>query len=172
MCKNATKTAYNLAVAIEPTIKLLLNATGLGNTDNGIAAMKAFDALLAALQTWQSGTSAQNVLQVIADFQEVWNTLPIPTQYVSLGNIIIAGVETVIGVISANSPAPAAPAGVELHEEHQAMYAMAVAAHTTVKVQALVPGFKRSIWHSPESQYVSTWNKAVEEEGLPETLTV
>ena len=54
MCKNATKTAASLMAAIEPTIKSLLAATGQLNTPNGVAAMNAYDAALAAIQAWQS----------------------------------------------------------------------------------------------------------------------
>lgn len=173
MCKNATKTAYTLMAAIEPTIKSILSLAGLSNTDNGVAAINAYDAALAALKTWQSGTASQNVLQLIEDFQTVFNTLPIPDTYKTLANIVLAGIETVIGVVTANSPAEnTTTEAVEAHEETQAMHAAAVVADTTAKVQALVPSFKRSIWHSPESQYESTWNKAVDDGGFDQSLKV
>jgi hypothetical protein len=170
MCQNATKTAATLMAAIEPTIKALLTEADLINTSAGIAAMNAYDAALSAVKNWQSGTNAQDILQLIGDFQAVFNTLPIPSKYLSLVNIILAGVETVIGVLTANSPAPAPPAGVVAHEETQAMHQADVVAKTTVKVQALVPGYKRSIWHSPESQYKSEWNKAVVSGEFPANL--
>jgi hypothetical protein len=176
MCQNATKTAASLMAAIEPTIKSLLTEANLLNTPDGIAAMNAYDAALAALQVWKSGTTAQNVLELIGDFQTVFNTLPIPAQYLTLTNIILAGIETVIGVLTANSPAPpvddvtAASATVAGPDELQAMHQAAVAADTTAKVQALVPGFKHSIWHSPESQYKKAWNGAVDSGGFPATL--
>lgn len=176
MCKNATKTAASLMAAIEPTIKSLLAITGQTDTTNGIAAMTAYDAALVALQNWKSGTTAQNVLQLIGDFQTVFNTLPIPAQYVALANIILAGVEAVIGVIDANQPAPAAAVGLVLGEDAaedtQAAHQATVAVDTTAKVQALVPGFKRSIFHSPESQYKGQWNKAVDDGGLDSILKV
>jgi hypothetical protein len=160
MCKNATKTAASLMAALEPTIKSLLTATGQLNTPNDIAAMNAYDAALAALENWQSGTPAQTVLELIAAFQSVFATLPIPANVEMFANIILGGITAVIGIVTANSPAPT---GAEVHAETQAMHQADVAAATSAKVAALVPGFKRSIWHSPESQYNKVWNAAVDE---------
>jgi hypothetical protein len=113
------------------------------------------------------------VLELITAFQTVYNSLPIPSEYLVLGNIILAGIETVIGVVTANSPAPAAPADATASpEELQAMHQAAVSADTTAKVQSLVPGFKRSIWHTPAHQYNEAWNKAVVAGGFPATLQV
>jgi hypothetical protein len=159
-------------LAIEPTIKSLLTLTGIINTPQGIAAMAAYNAALTALQGWQSGTAAQTVLELMAAFQSVFNTLPIPATYQVLVNIILAGIETVIGVLTANSPAPAAPVGVKAHADTQAMHASFVAMDTTSKVEALVPGFKRSIWHSPESQYNKAWDNAVTTGGFDSSLKV
>jgi hypothetical protein len=162
MCKNAVKTAATLMAAIEPTLKSLLTVTGLLNTPNGQAAITAYDAALAALENWQSGTPAAEVIQLIGDFQTIISTLPIPAIYVTFANIILAGIATVIGVVTANSPAPAAPAGLPEHPEAKAMFQAHTAADTASKVQALVPGFQRSIFHSPESQYNKVWNQAVD----------
>jgi hypothetical protein len=87
--------------------------------------------------------------------------------------VIFAGIEAVIGVITANSPAPAAPAGSTASaDDLQALHQADVAVNTQAKVQSLVPGFKRSIWHSPESQYKTAWNNAVDAGGFPYTLKV
>ena len=172
MCVNATKTAASLMAAINPTIVSLLTIAGLANTPNGIAAMKAYDAALLAVKNWKQGTSSETVLQLITAFQDVFNVLPIPETYKVLANIIMAGIETVIGVVMANSPAPAAPAGVKVHGEMKAMHQANVIADTTAKVQVLVPGFKRSIWHSPESQYNHAWDEAVTENRLDASLKV
>jgi hypothetical protein len=162
MCVNPTKTAATLMAAILPTLKSLLTVLGLINTPQGIAAIDAYNAALTALQNWQGGTAAQNVLELLAAFQAVFNAIPLPAIDVVFGNIILAGIETVIGIVTGNSPAPAALAGTAAHEETQAMYAADVAVETAAKVQALVPEFKRSIWHSPEHQYATAWNKAVQ----------
>jgi hypothetical protein len=172
MCQNATKTAASLMLAIEPTIKSLLSLEGILNTPQGIAAMNAYDAALTAVQNWKSGTSAQNVLQLIGAFQSVFNTLPLSTNVQVLTNIILAGIETVIGVLMANSPAPPAPAGVKAHAETKAMYQANVIADTTIKVATLVPGFNRSFWHSPESQYNKAWDNAVDAGGFDPGLKV
>ena len=172
MCKNASKTAASLMAAIEPTIKSLLTLTGKINTPEGIAAIAAYDAALTALQNWQSGTGTQEVLELIGAFQTAFDALPLPANVEVLANIILAGVETVIGVVTANSPAPPAPAGLVAHAEVQAAHQVDVATATAAKVQTLVPGFKRSIFHSPESQYKSTWNKAIDAGEFDATLKV
>jgi len=164
MCKNATKSAAALMAAIEPTIKSLLAATGQLNTPNGVAAMNAYDAALAAIQAWQSGTTAQNVLELINAFQTVFATLPLPPAVELYVNIITAGITAVIAILTANSPAPVT---VGAHEETQAMHQAAVAADAAAKVAVLVPGFKRSIFHSPESQYNKEWNNAVDTNPVP-----
>ena len=175
MCKNAASTAASLMQAIEPTLTSLLSFLGQTNTPDGIAVIAAYNAALTALKNWQSGTTAQNVLQLITDFQTVFNALAgsivLPPGVVALVNIILAGVEAVIGILVANSPAPVAPAGATASaEEITAAHQAAVAHDTEEKVTALVPTFKRSIWHSAASQYNSEWNKAVEANGLPASL--
>ncbi|MHB1957028.1 MAG: hypothetical protein ACYCOU_25205 [Sulfobacillus sp.] len=175
MCKSATTTAVSLMQAIEPSVVSILTLENLTNTPQGLAAMAAYKAALVALQGWKSGTTAQNVLQLIGDFQTVFNTLPLPPADAALANIILAGVEAVIGVITANSPAPVTSvpvAAVATEEESTAMYQMQVAKDTEAKVMALVPDFKRSIWHSPASQYTKTWNEAVAAGGFPPSLHI
>ena len=173
MCKNAQSTAASLMAAIEPTLKAILSFTHLLNTPQGTAAIAAYDAALAAVQAWKSGTAAQNVLQLIEAFQSIFNALPLPSSVQTLANIILAGIETVIGVLTANSPAPAAvEAGDASAEETRAMHQAHVAAATASKVAELVPGFKRSIWHSPASQYQKAWDEAVENGGFPVALKV
>ena len=174
MCTKAAATAASLMAAIEPTIVSLLTLENLNNTTNGIAAITAYKAALIALQNWKQGTTAQNVLQLIGDFQTVFNTLPIPPTAQTLANIILAGVEAVIGVVTANSPAPTpAPAGATATEEEStAAYQAQVAAATEAAVAKLVPHFKRSIWHSAAHQYKSTWNDAVATGGFPPAMKI
>jgi hypothetical protein len=159
--------------AIEPTLTSLLEFLGLSNTPDGIAAINAYNAALTAVENWTPGTAAANALQLIGDFQTIFNTLPLPTTVTVLANIILAGIEAVIGVINANEPAPTAPAGTTATpEETQVHWQHAQVAATTAKVAVLVPSFKRSIWHSAEHQYVGTWNGAVEKGGFPTSMKV
>jgi hypothetical protein len=161
MCKNATKTAAALMDAIEPTIKSLLAATGQLNTPDGIAAMNAYDAALAAVEAWQSGTTAQNVLELINAFTAVFNTLPLPENVKLYVNIIEAGITAVIAILTANSPAPASD-----DENAQAMHQAHVAAEAAVKVNAILPGVKFSVrksvlpGQSPADQYNKAWDNA------------
>lgn len=174
MCQNAVKTTADLLVAEEPTLKGLLEYVGLLNTPDGQAVITAFDAAVTVLQGWTSGTAAQNVLQALAGFQTVFDTLPLPATVTTLANIILAGVETVIGIVTANSPAPVAtpPSATATTEEVQAHWQAHTIEQTSAKVQTLVPGFKRSIWHTAAHQYKSTWNKTVDEGRFPSSLKV
>ena len=174
MCKNAAPTAASLMMAIRPTLVSLLTLTGQAETPNGQAAIAAFDAAQLALENWKQGTNAENVLQLLGDFQTAFNAvvapLNLPPQTVALVNIILAGVETVLGVIIANSPAPPAPVGLKAVKEPQALHQATVASDTVVKVHALVPGIKLSRFHSPASQYNHAWNKAVDAGGFDPSL--
>lgn len=163
MCQAAAKTVSAVMVGIRPTLVSILTATGLVNTTNGVAALAAFDALQTSLQNWVSGTAAQEIIQALTDFNVLFQALPIPAEFQLFENIIVAGIVTVIGIVTANSPVPAPPAGVVAHEESVAMYQASVAADTAAKVQSLVPSFKRSFWHSPEAQYKKAWNDAVKQ---------
>lgn len=165
MCQRAAETAASVMAGIEPTLVQLLTFTGVAATPEGQAAIKAFNTAQQALASWQSGTSAQTAIEAINAFTSVFDVLPIPADLITLENIISAGVVTVIGILSANSPAPvtASAEDVTADPEHtQALYAHAVAASTEKKVNNLVPGFKRSLFHSAAHQYKSAWNKAVD----------
>lgn len=168
MCKNAASTAASLMSAIEPTLVDLLTFLGLAGTPNGQAALKAYNAAVTALQNWQPGNSAQDVIQVINAFTAIFDTLPFPSTVTFLVNIISAGVVTVIGILEANSPAPVAsvasgqPASTE---ETQALHQVQVIQETTAKVQKLVPSFNRSIFTSPAQQYKNTWNAELKKMG-------
>ena len=164
MCSNAAATAASLMGAIEPGLIDLLTVTGIATTPDGVAAINAYNAALKAVQGWTPGTSAQDAIQIIDAFTAVFNTLPFPAEVKLLADIVSAGVVTVIGVLTGNSPAPAAPVGTVVTasaEEVAHAHAAAVAKDTEAKVAALVPGFKRSIWHSAASQYKAEWNKGV-----------
>jgi len=176
MCTNANKTAASLMLVIEPTLKSLLTFTNLITTPEGQLVMDEYDAALTAVQNWKSGTPAQVVLEIIGDFQLGFNKLPLLPSVKTLTNIILAGVETVIGILTANSSAPAGPAEVlapediPSKEEAHAMHQAHTIIETTAKVKVLVPSFKRSIWHSPATQYNRAWDQAAEAGNFPPAL--
>jgi hypothetical protein len=171
MCSNPRATLANLMAAIEPTIIALGNQAGLTNNPLFQAVLTAYNAALTAIQNWTPGTPAQDAIQVINDLLTALNALPVPAGLLTLVNIIAAGVETLIAVLAGNSPAPPAPAGADASsEETQALYQAQVVAEAEAKVQKLVPGFKRSIWHSAATQYTGEWNKAVKAAGLPASM--
>ena len=173
MCKNAESTALTLAEGIEPTVIQILTLEGLASSTEGQAAINAFNTLITSLKTWQPGTGAQDVIQAIDAFTAVFNVLPFPDTDKTLVDIVVAGVTTLIGILTANSPAPAPPAGQTITaspEVLQQAHASTVETDTAAKVAALVPGFKRSRFHSPEWQYRKAWNTAVK--ALPEKYQV
>lgn len=166
MCKNADKTALGLMTAIRPTIVELLGDVHISTTEGpGQLVLTEYDNVVTDLSTWTPGTVSTKIIEVMGDLQTGFDALPIPAGVKDLEDIIEAGLVTVIGVVTANSPAPAptAPVASEVAaqpHEIQGMHAMAVAADTQTKVETLVPGFKRSAFHSPASQYTSAWKAA------------
>lgn len=187
MCQNAAAQAANLLKAEEPTLVGILAFLNQTNTPAGIAVVTAYNAAVVALDNWQSGTAAQNVLQLINDFTTGFNalaaSLSLPAPVVVLVDLISGGVEAVIGIIESNSPAPPAPAAATPEEAAaaQTFHAHAVGAAAEAKVTALT-GVKLSAWdkaraalgdsHVAANRYKSEWNSAVAKGGLPATLKV
>jgi hypothetical protein len=158
MCKAAQATLADLMSAIEPTLVNLLTVLGIADTPNGQAAITAYNAALAAVQTWVPGTDAQDVIQVINAFTDVFNTLPIPADAKSLADVISAGIVVVISVLTGNSPAAPTPDAQKK-----------VQADAIEKVTILVPGYKESLWDKARAalgdhsiaakEYHSAWKK-------------
>jgi hypothetical protein len=178
MCQNAAATAASLLKAEEPSLKALLSYLDQTNTPAGIGVVTAFDAAVTSLQNWKSGTPAQNVLQLIGDFVTGFDalaaSLPLPPNVVLLVDVISAGVQAAIGIVTANSPIPTpAPASANASsDESVAAYQAQVASETEAKVAALVPNFHRSIWHSAAHQYKNVWNNAVTSGGFPPAMKI
>jgi hypothetical protein len=172
MCQNAQKTIINLMSEIEPSIVDLGNEFNLSNTPAFQTVISEYNVALTAVENWTSGSVAQEVIEAINDVGTAVQALPIPATAKTLVSIILAGLATVIGVLSANSPNPTpAPADSDASpEELQAAYHDQVLKTTTTKVQQLVPGFKRSIWHSAATQYKNTWNAAVKTGKFPDKM--
>lgn len=146
MCKNAEKTAASVMQAIEPELKGLLTILGQSTTPEGIAAISAYDAAIAALDNWVPGSAPEVAIEAVNAFESVFQALPIPEDAKALAALIAGGVDAVLGIIKANSPAPApapavgveepAPITPEVAEAHQAFHAHAVAASTEASVEA------------------------------------
>jgi len=160
MCKNASATVASLMAAIEPTLVELLTVLGVADTPEGQAAINAYNAALAAVEAWKPGTTAQDVIQVINAFMQIFNTLPIPAVAKSLADIIAAGIAVVIGILTGNSPSAT-----------DAVSQAQVMSDTHAKVATLIPGFKDSLWDKARaalgdhtvaaSAYRGAWNKGV-----------
>ena len=186
MCTNAAKTAGNLMAAEEPTLVSLLTESGLVNTPDGISAVTAYNAAEAALESWKSGTDAQNILELIGAAQSIITVLPIPPLYATLVNLVLGGIAAAVGIITANSPAPAPTAAdgavtPQITAAAQTFHAHAVGANTEATVEALA-GVKVSFWDKARAaagdtnvaagRYKSEWNKAVDTGGFDQTLKV
>jgi hypothetical protein len=177
MCPNPKQTAINLISAVEETLVSLGNEAGVSNNPIFETAINEMTVTVTAIQNWTPGNVGQDAVQVINVLESAVTTLsqtvPSLAPYVNEINLILAGIAAVVGVITANSAAPApTETTTATPEESKAMFQAHVVADTSAKVQALVPGFKRSIWHTPESQYKKAWNEAVDADKLPDTLKV
>lgn len=173
MCANPKATAEALLAAGEPDVENLLTIIGVANTPDGIAAINAYKAAEVAVADWTPGSTAADVTQVVNAFTHVFNTLPIPEDAKLLENAISALIVGVLGVISANSQAPAEqPAETpEISANVQTIHAHAVAADTEAKVTALT-GYKPSVITKAKvmlgdhgaiaGQWKTQWKKAVE----------
>jgi hypothetical protein len=159
MCKNATTQVANLLAAVKPTLDALLSITGvpaatIANVD------AAYSAAQAALANWQPGTTSATIDQALNALLSVVQALSniIPPEAETLLTIVIAGIEGVIAIVTANN---------KTSPEDQAKVADAGVA----KVQASVPEFKLGFFdkakaelgdtHVAANKYKSEWNKAV-----------
>jgi hypothetical protein len=136
---------------IEPDLVELLTVLDLAGTTLGQEAIAAFNAAEQAVANWKSGLSAQDVIQLINAFTTIFNALPFPLEVSGLVDAISAGIVVVIGILTGNSPASAGVTQVA-HED-------SVLKDTETKVQSLLPGFKRSMFHSISHQWTSAWQK-------------
>jgi hypothetical protein len=175
MCPNPKSTAISLLAAIQETAISLGNEAGISNNPAFETVIHEMTVTESAIQNWTPGNVGQDAVQVINVLESAVTTLsqtvPAVAPYVNLINIILAGIATVIGIVTANSSTPTATeASTASPAEATAAFQAHVVADTSAKVTALVPGFKRSIWHTPAVQYKNTWNKAVENANMPVTL--
>ena len=129
MCQAAQKSAAAVLSAVEPDLVELLTIEGIASTPDGQSAIAAYNALDTALQNWVPGTSAQVAIEAANAFTAVFQVLPIPTEAKGLEALISAAIVTVIGILTANSPAPAGIA--------QAAHAETVASATEAQVTAM-----------------------------------
>jgi hypothetical protein len=163
MCENAEKTALALFEALTPTISTLLNEFGQSGTVLGGTILTIISDITTDLQNWKPGTTSQNIIAALGDLSANVQDLPIPATAKLLLGTVLAGIEAIVTVLSANSPAPTG--------QTQAQFAAHEAAAGLQKVSALVPGFKyrRGLFaHSPQAQYNEQWNKSCDTSGFPQ----
>jgi len=172
MCKNGTATAVDLMKGIEPTLTNILSSSGVAGTPAGQTVETEFNAALEAVQNWKHGTPAQDVMQVVQDFEKGFGALPISPDYKVLADIVAGGLAGVLAILEGNSPAPAAAEGEGAHEETQAHHVAVVASGAFARIQSLVPGFKPKVFTGAGKQYKDTWNNAVDKGGFPSALKV
>jgi hypothetical protein len=171
MCKNASANVGELLNAIEPTVEGLLSVEGLTNTPEGQTIITEFKTAITAAENWQPGDDIAVATEALNAFNDGFQALPIPEDAKVLEGVIEGGVVIVLGIFEAHPATTAttatedtaAPATAHIVDAHANV--VAVTAATSAKVATLVPGFKPSIFHSPQSQYNSEWNKAVKKSG-------
>jgi hypothetical protein len=166
MCDKAAPVAGELMKALEPEFVQLLTVEGIASEPDGVAAIAAFNAAETALLAWVPGTTpSAELIEALDDVDTVFQGLPLPQIDKELAGVISATLAVIIGLVKGKSaPAPSAvtaaavagtpEAAPQIHED-------TVEAATTAKVKTLVPGFKRSIFHTPAGNQKNAWNKGV-----------
>lgn len=168
MCEKSEATAAAVLEGAEPEFVSLLTATGVATTPDGTAAINAYKAAEQALENWTPGTTTQTVIEAVNAAVKIFNVLPFPSDAKLLVDAISAIFATVLGIITANSPAPAAAtaATAELAVKAQEDHADSVAADTETKVLALTgykPGFitRTKVMLGDHSAIASAWKNNV-----------
>lgn len=159
MCKKATSMVANLMKVERPTLVSLMEAEHVP-ADTQTSTLAAYDAAEAALATWEAGSASETVIELLNAALSELTALQslLPPGSLGLLGVIIAGVEAIVGIVSANSTT---------NEADQAEKVDAAVA----KVQLTVPDFKLS-WvdkvkaaagddHVAANHYKHAWNEAV-----------
>jgi hypothetical protein len=173
VCKNAQATAYALFSAAEPEFDGLLTLVGVATTPAGQAAETAYDNALADLKNWTPGTTDTEIIELIGDVNTEFQALPLPQDAKTLAGLITGAITAVLGILNANTTAPAAvTAAPELAEHIQTLHAHAVATDTETKVFALT-GYRPSMITKAKvmmgdhgaiaSEWKNQWKKGVAE---------
>ena len=166
MCEKAAQTAGELMTNLEPEFVQLLTIEGIVDTPDGVAAVNAFNSASKLLAAWTPGTSpSATLIEAIEDVQTVFNGLPLPDVDKSLAGVVSATLVIILGLVKGKAtPAPSAIAASNGDgSAAQTIHENAIEASVTTQVQTLVPGFKRSIFHTIGGQQKRAWNKAVAE---------
>jgi hypothetical protein len=142
MCKQVQSVAEGVLTAEEPVFLTLLTDIGQSTTTNGEAAIAAYKAFETAVENFQVGSTITEVESALNAFLAVWNVIPIPADAQALGDVVVAAVEGVLGLLGGNStPAPAPDGTAATPEEVQAHQA-AYISHASAEIQAKVPWVK------------------------------
>jgi hypothetical protein len=142
MCDKVIPVAGGVLTAEYPVMVTFLDDIGQGSTPNGLAAEAAYKAFEAGVANFQTGTPITDVESALNAFLAVWNVIPIPAGAQQIGDVIVAAVEGVLGLLGGSSvpvavpPAPA-PTADEV-KAHQAAYI----SHATAAVQRVSPDIK------------------------------
>lgn len=179
MCQQSEAQVLNVVKASESTIITLLTEAKIISTAQGQTIETDFEALIADVQNWKSGTPADAAIQVVQDIEAALPLLPIPPPYNILVPVALAGLTTILTLLGANSPAPAIANAGELTAHVQTLHAHSVAAQGEAKVESLT-GYKPSTMDKARAmmgdsgiaakKYKQVWNETIETNGLPDTL--
>lgn len=176
MCQKFEATAAAVLKGAEPEFVSLLTATGIAATPDGEAAINAYKAAEQSLADWVPGTETQTVIEAVNAAVSVFNVLPFPSDAKLLVDAISAIFATVLGIIKANTPAPAAASAAtpELAAHAQVEHAESVASDTETTVLALTgykPGWvtRTKVMMGDHGAIASEWKNKVWKKAVAES---
>jgi hypothetical protein len=178
MCENAAKTVGSVLKAAEPDLRDILTITGVAGTPQAAAALQAYDQAETDLLNWTQGDAPEEAIQILTDAQAAVSALTplIPTTDALLINVVLAAIIVAIGIVTGNSPAPAAVHEGVTPEMVQADHERATMVDYTDRVRTLVPFYKvetRATWlpgRSPADQINKAWKQACTLTNHPEFI--
>jgi hypothetical protein len=141
MCDKVVSVATGVMTAEYPVFVDFLTDIGQATTPDGVAAIAAYKAFEGAVQNYQTGTAITEVESALTAFLAVWNVIPVPTEAVELGDVIVAALEGVLGLLGGSSvpvSTPTTPVTADAIKAHQAAYI----SHGTAAVTAAAPHVK------------------------------
>ncbi len=162
MCTNAEKTIQELFTPVDTSIVSILGALNITSSTAGQGILTGLNEIKNDLATWQSGTPAQETIQVIGDVAAALQAIPlVPPNIQVLIGVALAGLQGIIGALSGNGPTPA--------NTSTPQFTANVMARTLQNVKTTAPDFRyhKGIFSkSPASQYQQYWNEKCDANGL------
>jgi hypothetical protein len=146
MCVQVAKTAGDLMQSLKPELTSFLVIEGV-SSETQTEVLNAYSSAYAALENWQAGSDATQVLELLNAALAVFKTLPVPAVDTEISGIILATFTAIIGLVQTHSP-----------QQSQEAEAKAYADFATHAPQVKI---KISAFHPAYKQQEQAWNNAV-----------